>query len=40
MEDGFFGGHFLAYLVTLSKLNISFSMSDGAAICDLEHLLA
>jgi hypothetical protein len=32
MEDGFLGGHFLAYLVTFSKLSISFSVSDGTAI--------
>jgi hypothetical protein len=31
----FFSGKFLAYLVALSQLNISFSVSDGAAICDL-----
>jgi hypothetical protein len=37
MEHGLLGGHFLAYLVALSELNISFSVSDDTAMCDLFH---
>jgi hypothetical protein len=35
MEHRFLGGQFLAYLMTLSQLHTSFSVSNCTVICDL-----